>query len=120
MSRLSAWLAVAVAVPLAVAQLWRNLDNLERWHTWGVDILTAVLLAAAGVLALRGSGRFLAPAWAFAVALYLSSLSTRVAALPILPADILAREQQLTGLVAGLLVVSLAGLAMSLRERPAA
>ena len=119
MFRLSAWLAIAVAIPLATGQLWRNFDNLDRWPTWGVDILTAALLAGAGVLALRGAGRFLAPAWAFATALYLSSVASRVTSYDLLPQEIRARELQLTWLVAGLLAVSLAGLLLSLRQRPA-
>jgi hypothetical protein len=120
MSKLSAWLAIAVAVPLGAIQLWRNWGNWDHWGTWAVDELTAALLLAAAVLALRGNPRYLAPAWAFSTALYLSSLVARLYSLPLLPDTAYAAELQLTQLVGGLLAVSLVGLGLSFRERSAA
>jgi hypothetical protein len=98
----------------------RNWGNWDHWGTWAVDELTAALLLAAALLALRGNPRYLAPAWAFSTALYLSSLVTRLYSLPLLPDTIYASELRLTQLVGGLLAVSLAGLALGLRERPSA
>ena len=90
MMKLSAWLAVGVSIPLAVSQLVRNWDNMDRWWTWGVDELVAVLLAIAGVMVLRGrSSRFLAPAWSFATALYMSSLATHLFSLDHAPTAII-------------------------------
>ena len=120
MSRLSAWLAIAVGAPLGAIQLWRNWGNWDRWGTWAIDELAAALLLGAAVLALRGSPRYLAPAWAFSTALYLSSLVSRLYSLPLLPDTIHAAEVRLTQLAGGLLAASLVGLVLSFRERPAA
>jgi hypothetical protein len=118
MMKLSAWLAVGVSVPLAVSQLVRNWDNLDRWWTWGVDELVAALLLAAGLMVLRGrSSRFLAPAWSFAAALYLSSFATHWFTLQGTPAAIHATERLLTTIIAGLLAVSLVGTFLALSER---
>jgi len=120
MLKLSAWLAVGVSVPLAASQLVRNWDNWDRWWTWGVDELVAVLLAIAGVTALRGrSSRFVAPAWSFSTALYLSSLATHLFTLQRTPAAIYATESLLTTIIAGLLAVSLAGVVLALADRGA-
>ena len=120
MWKLSAWLAIAVAAPLSVSQLARNWGNWEHWWTWGVDELVAALLVAAGIVALRGgSQRFLAPAWAFAVALYLTSFLQHQFTVQNSSGDLQAKELQLTMIVAGLLAASLAGLALSLFERRA-
>ncbi|HEX7943278.1 MAG TPA: hypothetical protein VF495_01360 [Phenylobacterium sp.] len=118
MTKLSAWLAVGVSIPLAVSQLVRNWDNMDRWWTWGVDELVAVLLAIAGVMVLRGrSSRFLAPAWSFATALYMSSLATHLFSLDHAPTAIQGTERLLTMIIGGLLAVSLAGAFMALSDR---
>jgi hypothetical protein len=118
MMKLSAWLAVGVSLLLAASQLVRNWDNLDRWWTWGVDELVAALLLAAGLMVLRGrSSRFLAPAWSFATALYLSSLATHVFTLQGTPAAIHATERLLTTIIGGLLAVSLVGAFMALSDR---
>ena len=118
MTRLAAWLAIAVAIPLAAAQLYRNFDNWNRWPSWVIDEVAAAGLLVAGALALRqGQPRYLAPAWAFAFALYLSSVATRIHALPMMPPEIYGAELMLTRIVSALAAVSFVGLALSLADR---
>ena len=117
MIRLSAWLAVAVAIPLAAVQVWRNYDNWDHWSTWTLDVLAAALLLIVGVLALRGAPRFLAPGWAFAVSLYLSSVMMRVESLHLIPESIYRTEFMLTQAAGALTIISLTGLALSLWPR---
>ena len=115
MPKLSAWLAIAVGAPLFVGQIARNLDNLEYWPTWGVDLLVAALLVAAGVGALRGAApKYLASAWSFSAAMYLSSFVSRSfhAATIGTPA-----EDRLTAIIGGLCLVSVVGAGMVLLGR---
>jgi hypothetical protein len=115
MSKLSAWLAIAVAGPLFIVQIVRNYDNLGRWPMWGVDLLVAVILAVAGAYALRGARpKYLASAWSFSAAMYLSGFAMRVGY------NGPGADPKLTLIIAGLLAVSVVGAAMVLLSgRPA-
>lgn len=118
MSRLAAWLAIVVAGPLFVAQLVRNWGNWEYWQTWGVDLLVAVLLASAGLAALRGAApKYLAAAWAFATAMYLSSFVSHQYHASHTEGAMHDAETRLTMIIGALLVACLAGAALSLFGR---
>ena len=119
MLKLSAWLAIAIAAPLGVGQLIRNWGEWDHWPFWGVDILAAVLLALAGFLALaRGSVRFVAPAWGFALALYLSALLSHTYRLGNLETGPARDGVAMLAAIVGILsAVSLAGLILSLMSR---
>ncbi len=107
MSKLSAWLAIAVGATLFAGQVVRNLDNLSRWPTWGVDLLVGALLVAAGAGALRGAApKFLASAWSFSAAMYLSSFVSRAFHM-VSTGEMV--EPDLTAVIGGLCLVSLAG-----------
>ena len=118
MVKLSAWLAIAVGVVLAAAQLLRNYDNWQNWPTWMIDELAAVVLVAAGLLALRRrTTRLLPVGWAFACGLYAAGVVSRWNALGPATAEAYGAEQRLMAAVAGLVGVSLVGLALVLFSR---
>jgi hypothetical protein len=118
MSRLAAWLALAVSAPLFAGELVRNWGNWAYWATWGADLLVAVLLAAAGYASLRGAApKYLASAWSFAAALYLSSFVGHAYRYLSLDGDLAAAEQRLMLIVGALLLVCLAGASMALVGR---
>lgn len=118
MTKLSAWLAIVMGAGVAVAQIVRNHDNWENWPSWMVDEAAAAILIAAGVAALRRrTTRFLPVAWAFAAGLYVSALITHAHALALSDGPFHAARQQLVFIVAGLLAVSLVGLALVLFDR---
>jgi hypothetical protein len=122
MTKLSAWLSIAVGVVLGVAQLIRNWGNWEapqNWMTWGVDIFAALALIAAGLLALRGQAtRLLSVAWAFAGGLYVAGLLNHLIGVLVLePGPVHDARQQLAVILSGLLVVVLGGLGLALFDR---
>ncbi|MFZ5719473.1 MAG: hypothetical protein ACOY5Y_08410 [Pseudomonadota bacterium] len=118
MSKLSAWLAIAVGLMVAVAQIVRNYDNWENWPSWMVDEAAAAILVAAGVAALRKrTTRFLPVGWSFAAGLYISALINHAHILSLSTGAHHAAELRIVMIVAGLLAVSLVGLGLVLLDR---
>jgi len=118
MRKLSAWLAIAVGVAVAIAQLYRNWGNWENWLTWTVDEFAAAVLIVAGASALRSPiTRLLPVGWAFACGLWSAGAIIHFNGLDNAPADRLDLEQQLVVLLSGLLVVTLIGLALVMFDR---
>lgn len=65
MTKISAWLAMAFGLSLAVLEAVRNWGNWQWWPFWMVDYVAAGLLVAGGVLTLRrGVDRWLTSGWA--------------------------------------------------------
>jgi hypothetical protein len=117
MLRLSSWMAMAVGVALILAQVVRNYDNLEAWPTWGIDILAGLILIYGGWRAIkRRSDRSLAAAWAFPAGLFLSAFASYFQALAWSDPDgtLNANHMRLAVITGGLMVVCVAGVAMSL------
>lgn len=118
MLKLSAWLAIAVGVSVAAAQILRNYDNWENWPSWMVDEAAAAILVVAGVAALRKrTTRLLPVGWAFAAGLYVSALINHAHVMSLSSGALYVAEQRIVVIVAGLLALSLVGLALVLLDR---
>ena len=118
MEKLSAWLAIAVGVLIASAQLVRNFDNWANWPTWMIDEAAAAVMIIAGILALwKRTTRLLLVGWAFACGVYGAAMITHMNSLPLVSAQIYDAERQLLIVIGGLLAVSAAGLALALFAR---
>ena len=119
MLRLSSWMAMAVGALLVVGQVVRNRHHLELWPNWGVDVLAGLILVYGGWRALRRrSDRSLAAAWAFPAGLFLSAFVSHVQAVQTAAEGAYqTSELRIAVIVAGLLAVSVAGVAMSLLGR---
>ena len=120
MMKLSAWLAIAFGLSVAVAQLIRNYDNWGQWPTWTIDEFSSAVLMTAGALTLRGTtGRFLAPGWAFACGLYFSSLISYWEKSTRFTGEAHDFSQRFMLIVAAMLAITILGLALSLYRRRA-
>lgn len=118
MIRLSAWMAIAAGALLGVAQLARNYDNWDNWQTWMIDEAAAVAMIVAGLMALRRRmTRLLPVAWSFALGLYVASFVGHWSALKYVDGEVYASEQRLLMIVGALVVISLAGILMTLFAR---
>jgi hypothetical protein len=116
--RLSGWLAIAVGLVVLAAQLYRNWGNWESWMTWVVDEFAALALIGAGVSALRRPvTRLLPVAWAFACGLWLAGAIIHFNSLPDIPGAHLAHEQEISGLLGALALLTAAGLALVMLDR---
>ena len=122
MIRISAWLAIAFGVFLAVAEVLRNWGDRQWWPFWVVDYIAAALLIFGGQRALNtGTVRWLAGGWGWTAAMFWMSFFSHVEQLrtdagehtgPI-PQD------RLTLVIGVMLVLALLGfLAALLGERP--
>ena len=113
MVKLSAWLSIVVGVLLAAAQLLRNWDNWANWPSWMVDEFAAVVMIAAGLLALRKrTTRLLPVGWSFACGLYISALIGHLNTMANSEGELHMAAQKLVIIVGGLLGLSFAGLVM--------
>lgn len=118
MIRLSAWLAIAVGLAVAVAQFYRNASNWENWSTWMIDEFAAAVLIVAGLLALRKqTTRLLPVGWSFAVGLYAAGSISHWNALKVTSGEVYASEYRLAILLAVIEVVALVGLGMVLLSK---
>lgn len=71
MIKISAILAVAFGLVLAVLEIVRNWGDWEWWPFWVVDYVAASLLVIGGVLAFRrGVATWLTGGWGFACAMF--------------------------------------------------
>jgi hypothetical protein len=116
MTRISAWMAIAVGLVLGAAQIMRNYDNLANWPSWSIDLVAAGILIAGGLLTIRnGMSRALATGWSFSGGLYVSALlnHTRNLQGAVDPAQAEV-SQRLVIIIAGLVVATGVGLALTL------
>ena len=114
MTRVSAWLAIAFGVILAVLETSRNWGHWQWWPFWLIDYVAALLLASGGALALRARTRsWLTGGWGFACAMFWMSYFGHVEGMRA-AASANPREAQLTTIIGGLFVVTVVGLVFSL------
>jgi hypothetical protein len=116
MTRISAWMAIAVGLLLAVGQIARNYDNLANWPSWSIDLVSAGILVTGGVLTLRnGMSRALATGWSFAGGLYVSALINHAHNLQAaMDPGQAAASERLVIIISGLLAAIGVGLALTL------
>lgn len=115
MIRLSAWLAVAFGLALAVLEAVRNWGDWQWWPFWVVDYVAATLLVVGGVLVLRrGPARWLTAGWGFACAMFWMSFFGHYADVLRLGAAVGAQEQRLTLIIGFMFGVTALGLATAL------
>lgn len=115
MIKLSAWMAIAVGLLLGAAQAARNYDNLANWPTWSIDILAAIVMVVAGLLALRKrTTRLLPVGWSFGCGLYVSSFVSHWNATHIVTGELLEAEQQLTLIIGAIVALCLVGIVLVL------
>lgn len=109
MLKLSAWLAVAFGLSLAVLEAVRNWGDWQWWPFWVVDYLAATLLVVGGVLTLRrGRVDWLTAGWGFACAMFWMSFFGHYHDVMTTAAANDPREQRLTliiGIMFGLTVL---------------
>jgi hypothetical protein len=81
--RISAWLALAFAFFLAIAEIVRNRGDWGFWPFWVVDYLAVSLLAAGAWRTLRGGAAslWLSGGWGFTCAMFWMSFFSHVAEL---------------------------------------
>lgn len=116
MIKISAWLAIAFGLSLAVLEALRNWGDWQWWPFWTVDYLAATLLIVGGVLALRrGVDRWLTSGWGFTCAMFWMSYFGHLEGLMAGHAD--ARERQLTMIIGGMFALTIVGLVLSLAGR---
>ncbi len=71
MIRLSAYLALAFGLTLAVGEAMRNWGDWQWWPFWTIDYMAAALLIFGGQRALNtGTLRWLAGGWGFTAAMF--------------------------------------------------
>jgi hypothetical protein len=118
MVKLSAWLSIAAGITLGAAQLLRNWENWQNWPSWMVDEFAALVMIAAGLLALRKrTTRLLPVGWSFACGLYVSALIGHLNTLAASDGELHVATQRLVVIVAGLLGVSVLGLVLVIFDR---
>lgn len=115
MIKLSAWMAIVVGILLGGAQIARNYDNLANWLTWGIDIVAAIVMVLAGLLALRKqTTRLLPVGWSFGCGLYASSFVSHWNTTHIVEGELLAAEQRLSLIIGVIVVLCLIGISLVL------
>ena len=113
MTKISAWLAIAFGLLLAVLEAVRNWGDWQWWPFWVVDYVAATLLVIGGVLALRKTTtHWLSAGWGFACAMFWMSYFSHLEGVLAKTAD--AREYRLTMIIGAMFVVTIAGLVLSL------
>lgn len=115
MVKLSAWMAIAVGALLAVAQIYRNYDNLANWTMWTIDVAAGIVMVVAGLLALRKqTTRLLPVGWSFAAGLFASGTVSHWNTLKVVTGELYASEQRLFMILGVLDLVCIAGVALVL------
>ncbi len=120
MRDLSAVLAVAFGLFLAVAEAYRNWGDWQWWPFWVIDYICAVLLIAGGWQVIRGrNNALLLGGWGVTFAAFWSSFFTHVReaeerAANTFGPDGSVSEQSLTIVIGVMLVLSVVGFFMGL------
>ena len=122
MIRNSALIALVFGLFLAIAEIVRNWGNWQTWPFWIVDFIAAGALIWGGVRTLsQGSSRLLSAAWGFTVGIIWMSFFSHTEALNSGAgrsyASGMLGEGALTLIIGAMLLVSIAGLVMSLTRR---
>lgn len=119
--KISAWLAIAFGLFLAVAEIARNWGSWEYWPFWLIDYIAVALLLAGGIAVVRGDrrARWLAAAWGFATAMFYGSFfgHLRDLANDTVPAADVPREPRLTIIIGILFGFAIAGIVLALWPR---
>lgn len=114
MIRISAILAVAFGLALAVLEVARNWGHWEWWPFWVVDYVAAALLVTGGVGALRrGGSSWLTGGWGFTCAMFWMSFFGHYEGL-MKAASPDPHEQRLTLIIGLMFVLTIIGLALGL------
>jgi hypothetical protein len=117
---ISARLALAFGLLLAVAELARNWGAWQWWPFWVVDFVAAALLVVGSLATLRQHSRgpvWLAGAWGFTSAMFYMSFWSHVASLEEPVAGNLSHGP-LTIVIGVMWVFTVLGFALSLVARP--
>lgn len=122
MIRNSALMALAFGLFLTIAEIVRNWGNWQPWPFWIVDFVAAGALIWGGIRTLsQGSSRLLSAAWGFTVGIFWMSFFSHTQALDAgaerTYASGMLGEGMLTLIIGAMLLVSMAGLVMSLTRR---
>jgi hypothetical protein len=116
--RISAWLAIAFGVTLAVLEALRNWGDWQWWPFWVVDYVAATLLVIGGWMALRrGVFHWLAGGWGFACAMFWMSFFGHWEGLMKAGGQASEREQSLTTIIGAMFGLTVLGLVLSLTGR---
>jgi len=118
MIRVSAWLAIAFGLSLAVLEAVRNWGDWQWWPFWVVDYVAATLLVVGGFLAVRRvATHWLTAGWGFACAMFWMSFFSHYEGVLELGAAVGAREQRLTLIIGVMFGLTALGLVLSLAGR---
>jgi hypothetical protein len=118
MIRISAWLAIAFGLTLAVLEAVRNWGDWQWWPFWVVDYVAATLLVVGGGIALRrGIFHWLAGGWGFACAMFWMSFFGHWEGLMKAGGPVSDREHLLTTIIGAMFGLRILGLVLSLAGR---
>lgn len=119
---LSALMAIVFGGFLAIAETVRNWGDWQPWPFWIVDFIAAGALIWGGLRTLRqGSSRLLSAAWGFTVGIFWMSFFSHIESLNAGSGETYAggavTEDMLTLIIGAMLLLSIAGLFLSLTRR---
>lgn len=118
MGVISAWLAIGFGALGAVLEIPRNWGHWEWWPFWVIDYVSAGLLIAGGILALRGrTDSWLTGGWGFACAMFWMSFFGHYEGLMKAGAAGDAHERRLTLIIGVMFAVTIVGLISALLGR---
>lgn len=122
MIRVSAFLAIAFGVFLAIAEAARNWGDWQWWPYWLVDYIAVALLIFGAQRALKtGTVRWLAGAWGWTAGTFYSSFFSHIERISVGAEDRVGNidEQPLTIIIGVMLGISILGfLGAVLGKRP--
>ncbi len=114
MIRLSAILAIAFGIVLAIGLTVFNWGDWQAWPLWSVGYLSAGVLVWGGLRTIsHGSSRLLSAAWGFAAGIIYMGLTSELS----LPGGTVAESRMIIA-IAAMFAIAGAGLCMSLMRRP--
>lgn len=115
MRTISSWLALAFGLSLAVLEVVRNWGHWEWWPFWLVDYISASMLVAGGLTALKTRATpLLCAAWGFSCAMFWMSFFGHLDEAMKSLALLTPRDRSLTTAIGGMFVITVVGMTTAL------